>query len=362
MKNPLHTYAQETRLTDREKDALHARILTYMEYHPRQYTAHTRTSSQISTYITQAFLSMRGLAAFGALAVFTFTAVPYFAESAQPGDLLYAIKTGVNEPLRSITLTTATEKISFETKLLERRVAEAKLLVAEGKLDADAEERLSANIKKHSDTIQKNIEELKETDTENADVAQTEFTSILGTTDTIVSALTDIDESASTSTLRQVLTDARTDAEQKATSTNPAARERILGRIEQELARAYELRTSVEKDLSVEETAEVERRFAHIESILRTSTSTATTTPEPALMTMSVSEPATTTPILETKITHDYEILSQVKTLIVYLTDTSMRSRLSTGPEVTLPLMPAEAEATTTLPTIDIATTTAPLP
>lgn len=360
MKNPLQTYAHETRLTEQEKNALHARILTYMEYHPRQYTARGRSSSFFSSHIGHIILSVRGLTASVALAILTFTAVPYFAESAQPGDLLYAIKTGVNEPLRAITLTTATEKITFETQLLERRVAEAKLLVAEGKLDADAEERLSANIKKHSDTIQKNIEALKETDTENADVAQTEFTSVLGTTDTIVSALTDVDaESASTSTLRQVLTDARTDAEQKSTSTSPVARERILGRIEQELARAYELRASIEKDLTPEETLEVERRFSRIETLLR-SPASATTTTEMLMVATSTPELATTTLATEGRVTHDYEVLSQVKTLIVYLTDASLRSRLSTEPSVTSAVSAGESAATSTPKTPDTASTTAP--
>lgn len=330
MKHPLHTYARDTKLTDRERDALRARILTYMEYHPRQYTAHKGAHLRISAHIARALMGVRGLAALGALAVLTFTTIPYFAENAQPGDLLYAVKTGVNEPLRGVALTTTSDKITFETQLLERRVAEAKLLVAEGKFDADAEERLSANIKKHSDTIQKNIEELKAVDTDNADVAQAEFMSILGTTDTIVSALTGTDTIA-TGTLRQVITNARTGAEQKIAPTNPIARERILGRIEQELARAYELKSSVEKELTDEETAEVARRFSEIETLLQASMPATTSMELSASSTTATSTESATTTVAtsgETKVTHDYEILSRIKTLIVYLTDTSLRAKL----------------------------------
>lgn len=328
----MYTHASETRLNQKEKDALRTRILTYMEYHPRQYTARKKHTVPVFSFISHMSASLRAVSAFGAVAAITLTLVPYFAEGAKPGDLLYAIKTGVNEPLRSITLSTPAEKITFETKLLERRVEEAKLLIEEGKLDAAAEEKLSVNIKRHTDTIQKNIEELKTTDTENADVAQTEFTSVLATSDTIVSALTNDDDQAATSTLKQAVADARNDAEEKATSTSPLARERILGRIEQELARAYELHTSIATNLTTDEESEVGRRFAAIENILRAPV-TATDTAPLALQIATVAETpasstATSTPIEEPKVTHDYEVLTQVKTLIVYLTDASMRAKL----------------------------------
>ena len=73
------------------------------------------------------------------------------AEGSVPGDTLYTVKTQVNEQVRGMIATSAEAKAEWEAKLAERRLEEAAELEAEGKLDADVEQELSAAFTKHAE-------------------------------------------------------------------------------------------------------------------------------------------------------------------------------------------------------------------
>lgn len=70
----------------------------------------------------------------------------YAAQSALPGDLLYAIKTGVTERLESALAFSDTAKAQFTSELANRRLEEAEILAAQGKLTYEIASELAAQV------------------------------------------------------------------------------------------------------------------------------------------------------------------------------------------------------------------------
>lgn len=313
MKSPWSKYTLDVRLNKQEKDALRDRVLAYMAYHPINTTT---PSTQHTRFIFDTITThTRILASVAMVMVVALITTPLLAENAKPGELLYAVKTKVNEQIRSITLATPTEKIVFETKLLEKRVAEVQLLVETGELNEDAELDLSKNIKKHSENIQKSINEMKEQNVDEAEVAQVELSATLTTTNTLVSSLTSTGEEKETGMLKKVVGEIRENAAAKVASSTEISGEKVVLHVEQELSKAYELRASIDDQLTAEDAEEITKRFKSIETMVRTRAATST------------NEVNTTSTVIIVKPTAD-EILANIKTLVIYMNNTAIRSLL----------------------------------
>jgi len=131
----LNTKAKELKLSVAEKRDLRDRLVSYMEYHPvgAQVTTHT-VSVADETYSIFKFDASRFLKLAGVF-VFIFTlSVSALAEKAVPGDTLYAVKIGFNEELRSTLVQGSYDKVVWETQLINRRIAEVRLLADTGRL------------------------------------------------------------------------------------------------------------------------------------------------------------------------------------------------------------------------------------
>lgn len=74
----------------------------------------------------------------------------YAAEGALPGETLYAVKIQVNERIEVALATTVEEKIAVETQIAERRVTEAQILEAAGRLDATTSAEIEDNFESHA--------------------------------------------------------------------------------------------------------------------------------------------------------------------------------------------------------------------
>src|SRR5690606_8164154 len=132
-----------------ERSDLRERVVAYMEYHPLSRTIETRPAKRhgfgfgkvkgkLTTLASGiGFSALPARIAAGAFAVLLVVTVPFAAEHAAPGDVLYLIKTKVNEPVLAQFNNTPYEKVVFETTLMERRIAEARLLAKEGKLNEE---------------------------------------------------------------------------------------------------------------------------------------------------------------------------------------------------------------------------------
>lgn len=83
-----------------------------------------------------------------------------FAEKAVPGNLLYGIKTSVNEPVAGIFALTKEEKTEWQERLVERRLEEVQKLVAKGNLSESTRISLETEIKTKIDDFNINAKEL----------------------------------------------------------------------------------------------------------------------------------------------------------------------------------------------------------
>lgn len=163
------------RLTPRERRALRARVVAYMEYYPldRAVTG----STHVGIFIVLRRIRLYRIA--GTAAALLLVAVPVLAEQSLPGDALYPVKVRFNEGIRSQLLFSPYGKMQWETARVERRVAEARLLSAAGELTQEKEQTLERTIQSHTDAFQEQLAELRESDTTNAAIAEVTLESAL---------------------------------------------------------------------------------------------------------------------------------------------------------------------------------------
>ncbi|MFA6536793.1 MAG: DUF5667 domain-containing protein [Patescibacteria group bacterium] len=81
-----------------------------------------------------------------ALAVALSGGVGLAAQNANPGDVLYPVKTSINEPLQTALKIDPEKKAEFVADLVEKRIAEKAKLVEEKKLDNFVNNRLEKNL------------------------------------------------------------------------------------------------------------------------------------------------------------------------------------------------------------------------
>lgn len=136
----LTEYAKSVRLTDAEKRSMRAALQEKMHLEPLR-----GTQSPWSSWVVMSRFAVPSIAV---LLICAGTA--YAAEGALPGDLLYPIKTNINEPVEVALAVTPQAKAEVEVRLAERRVAEAQTLALRGTLDATTTQELQDNFDTHA--------------------------------------------------------------------------------------------------------------------------------------------------------------------------------------------------------------------
>ncbi len=84
----------------------------------------------------------------------------YSAETALPGDPLYAVKTQFNENFQSFLTFSPESKAKLEATLAEKRLVEIQKLTVSDRLSLDSKTELQEDFKKHSDSFKKSIQEI----------------------------------------------------------------------------------------------------------------------------------------------------------------------------------------------------------
>lgn len=93
--------------------------------------------------------------------VFLFTGgASVLAERALPGDSLYAIKVNVNEPIREFTTVGGEAKAKLAVETTERRLQEATVLSAQGKLDESNKQILQAQFTRNASQVHNQVASL----------------------------------------------------------------------------------------------------------------------------------------------------------------------------------------------------------
>jgi len=268
--------SESIRMRTAERDQLRERILSYMEYHPlRSEVVDPSLSSNQEVILSEPFRVFTFNATYvrsllGVFGVFLLVSIPVFAENTVPGDMLYPVKVQFNEEVRSTLAFSPYQKVAWETERMERRIAEARLLANAGKLTEEAQNKVALAVKEHSDAAQRGIEELRKDDSDEAAIAEISFASALEVQSEMLEShvedmpIKEEGSGSSIAALVEVVAQARTDAEASSQSGS-VSYEKLLGRVEAESTKVYELFSSVKESASPEEVQNMERRLNDIE-------------------------------------------------------------------------------------------------
>lgn len=264
------------RLRAAERDQLRERLLSYMEYHPlRREANEVASSSKEEIIISEPFRVLTFNATYvrsllGVFGVFLLVSIPVFAENAVPGDMLYPVKVQFNEEVRSTLAFSPYQKVAWETERMERRIAEARLLANAGKLTEETQNKVAQAVKEHSDAAQREIEELRKNDQDEAAIAEISFASALEVQSEMLEShiegvpVQNGGSRSSVAALAQIVAQARTNAE-ASSQAGVVSYEKLLGRVEAGSTKVYELFSSVKSSASPEEVQNMERRLKDIE-------------------------------------------------------------------------------------------------
>lgn len=261
----LKKQSQTVRMSAAEKHALRERLVTYMEYHPMPHGASESQAAAPRAGVVSYFhmVSVRTLARFAGVAmVALLVAVPFTAEYAVPGDVLYPVKIRFNEEVLSTLTLTPYEKVEWETKRLERRIAEARLLASEGKLTPEAQADVQRAVQNHSNAAQKEIAVIAEKDKDEAAIAGIAFSAALEVQSEVLES--DRQKGNADSGLEGVVTAAREVASSTTAAAAPPSYEKLAARIEIETTKATEFYASISDIVSEENKETIKNRLARI--------------------------------------------------------------------------------------------------
>lgn len=335
----LHKKSQTVKLKKSEQADLRARIVSYMEYHPLPAAMKAAEVSKTkkatrSTIFTDTFahyaIPYQMLFKFGSVAaVFVLVFIPFMAERSVPGDTLYAVKVQFNEEVRGNLTWGSYEKVEWETTLLNRRIAEARLLADEGLLTEEVEAGVAAAVKEHSDNAKREIEVLRASDVDDATIATIAFDSSLS-----VQAQAFGDEAAvpatATGTERtgKLISNAIGESLAKAPQAEIAAvpaYSKLMARVEQNTTRVRDLRDSLAGTVTDKDLADVSRRIEDIDRAIAVAIG------------LAAEEPTE----LEARIALT-DVVVRTQKLIVFMTELDVREKVTI--EEVVPMVPTSEE------------------
>ncbi|QQR64680.1 hypothetical protein IPH92_03910 [Candidatus Kaiserbacteria bacterium] len=262
----LKKYTDKTHMKASERTELRERIFAYMEYHPlpkqmtdmRALAQSVPSESFMVVHFNKIYMRVAG----GIFALFIIAA-PFFAEQSMPGDVLYLVKTGVNETVQGQLANSPYEKIEFETKLMERRITEARVLASEGKLTEEVKQQITDTVKEHTTAVQAGLVELRTQDAEGAAIAEISFNASLEVQSAMLGADTEIEDDSLVESIMVVMNDAREGVIESQVE-NTASYEGLMAQVERETTRAFELFITIKRSATEEEISDIDRRLSDI--------------------------------------------------------------------------------------------------
>lgn len=163
--------SREIRLTVEEKSVMRRALVQFARENPIMHTAEAKHSrAVVSPYSfmrkARGFKIVSATVIGGILIGGT---VSFAAEGALPGNMLYPVKTEVNERVRSMVAVTPQAKAVWEVALVERRLSEMKEVGLMETVPLETKEVARANVKKYTERAQKRIVELDDNNDDDDD-------------------------------------------------------------------------------------------------------------------------------------------------------------------------------------------------
>ncbi|MDB5264682.1 MAG: hypothetical protein JWN64_253 [Parcubacteria group bacterium] len=158
-------HLQEIRLSVSTRESIRSKLAAYADMHPM-------FAKPVSTFIP-IFSSWQFRAGVSTLLVVLLvgSSATFAAEKAVPGDALYSLKVGVNEPFTLALANTPEERAHALAKRADRRIEEALALAEEGKLDEEKATYLAAQFSEHVDASVTEANKAEETGGDGASIA-----------------------------------------------------------------------------------------------------------------------------------------------------------------------------------------------
>lgn len=151
----LNKAGEEVCLTREERERMRRTLHAYMEMKPLRTPMPAARTSALGW-----FLAPRPVAAILALSLFVSSAgISYAARDSLPGDILYPIKTHVNEPAQGALALSASAKAEWAIGVAGERIKEAAILAAENRLGTTTQKNLQANFREHAQLAVRRIGE-----------------------------------------------------------------------------------------------------------------------------------------------------------------------------------------------------------
>lgn len=266
----LKKYTDKVQLKASERNALRERVLSYMEYHPLPMGVKTSTPSQFmiagESFAVLRFSRRTAQIAAGLFAL-TLIVLPVAAERSVPGEVLYLVKTGINETVQAQFAASPYAKIEFETKLVERRIGEARALASEGKLTDEVQNQLTETVKTHTQNVTNQIAALSTEDADGAAIAQIAYNSSLEVQTAVLHAEGGEDAESPIGTMLTAVTEAR-DAALSTEQGQKPSYDALLARVEGEANRARELSETIKQSATPDEVRDIDRRLSDIDRLV----------------------------------------------------------------------------------------------
>lgn len=260
--------ADSIKMSTTERNELRERLLSYMEYHPLPESQTQGFNKLRFARPGAVVLALRNRwlvgRVVGSFVVLMLVVVPAMAENALPGDVLYPIKVRFNEEVRGAMNSSPYQKIEWETERLERRLAEAELLAEGGRLTPDAEADVAEAIKKHTEAARASIDTIRQSDKDEAAIAEISLSSSLDVSEEIWTKR-DAGIDGATSTHPGAVSRALAALSPEFRSDEPISYAKLFSRVEAETTRAQEYFDSLDSVISEEETEDVNRRLTDLQ-------------------------------------------------------------------------------------------------
>lgn len=149
----LREVGKKSNLSQSVKDQKKEELLAFMKMYPVREVSLDRHSSRSEASSSLPLLGLRKFRLMHAViiaAIVLSGATSVSAEQALPGDLLYGVKTSVNENVRGALAVGAQAEGKWQAELAARRLNELAELKSEGEVDSETEAELTAQAQSHA--------------------------------------------------------------------------------------------------------------------------------------------------------------------------------------------------------------------